>query len=684
MTHWIDRLTNRENPFEALMQEISRSAAEPIDLDHYCELVLEQIAQIFQPHGAGLFLKQKAAGRFHLSARLGLAIDDLQLDLNHPLPAFFNRQAKLLHGSDLDILPLFRALWEEERQALGQLNAELFIPLKAGGDLVGILALGGKKNGRRYRHEDEQQLILLCNQAALAIRLKYLATAEQRWRQEAESMQRALSEITTDSDLGEALHRNLLHIRDAFVYDHASISLIQDDRLVVTAVHGYNHPAELLGQDDPITANEPFQAIQSSRETLLVEETSLDARFKHFAGPAVLQAWMGVPLISRGEVIGLLALSSRKAGSFQVNPARLELVQAHANQAAIIVEKARLFQMERQRHQMADALQNISSEVENIQNFEQGLDFLLERIGKAVPADITMLFLAEGGQLNLARTVVSEALNPELGQAVLQPAYEASAFANLHYLVNDKRAQVISDTEKDPDWVIGPVAIRSWAGTPVVADGKVIACFTFASLKPTAYQAGLAELLGVFANQAAMALQNFRLFKEVRELAIHDERTGLFNHRHFLDLGEREFRRARRFHHHLSVILLEVDHFSKVIDNYGEDASNQVLRSVADLINANIRNVDVPCRFQGEIFSVILTETDQLGAEIISERLRGLIAESPNITTAGLIKVTVSIGVAVMETDSLDLSALLNNVTLSLDEARHAGRNRVVIYPAKS
>jgi diguanylate cyclase (GGDEF)-like protein len=684
MTTWIDHLTNREDPFGKLMQDISQSAAEPIELNPYCELVLKQIVAIFQPHSAGLFLKQKAAARFHLNARVGMAVGDIQLDLTHPLPVYLDKHPQPLLASNLDILPQFRALWAAERQALPQLKAELYLPLKAGGDLVGILVIGPKHSGKKYTPIEEQHLSMICNQTAQAIRNHYLTTAESRWRQEAESMKRAMSEITTDCDLEEALHRNLLHIRSDFPFDTASISLLQGDRLVVTAVHGYSRPSEVLGRDDPAAAHEPFQSVLASHKALLVEDTNMDARFKHYAGPAFLRVWMGVPLVSRGVIIGLLSLSSRKPGSFQVNPARLELVQFYANQAAIIVEKARLFQMERQQRQMADALENIGSEVEMIRDFEQVLDFLLERVGKAVPADITMLFLAEGGQLNLVRTTLSESLKPEIAQVVQQPAYETSAYANLHYLVIDKHPQVITDTEVDPDWVIGPVAIRSWAGTPVLSEGKVIACFTFASLSPAAYQPGLDELLGIFANQAAMALKNLRLFKEVSDLAIYDEPTGLFNRRHFLDLGESEFRRARRFHHQLSVMLIEVDQFNEINEVYGEDARRQAMRGVAELINANIRNVDVDARYQDNRFAVILTETDRPGAAIISERLRELIAESPNITTAGLVKVTVSVGVAIMSSNTTSLDALLHDAVQALHEAKQAGRNRTVVFTPPS
>ncbi|MDO8970975.1 MAG: GAF domain-containing protein, partial [Saprospiraceae bacterium] len=348
MSYWIDRIINRENPFEKLIHTISQFASEPIELDPFCELILDQLQAVFQPRCAGLFLKQKAAGRFHLVARLDLSIADMQFDLNHPLPVFFVQHSHLLHTSDIEIFPQFRALWAEEHQLLEQLNAVLYLPLKAGGELVGILSIGAKHSGRSYTTHEEKQLELLGNQAALVIRMKYAATAEARWRQEAESMQRAISDITNDCDLEEALLRNLNLLHDTLAYDTAYISLLEDGQLVVKSTQGYNHPEKIIGRTDPVEGNSIIQAIFESRQALLIEDTHLDQRFQGYAGPPVLRNWLGVPLINRGEVSGLLVLNGRKAKMFQVNPARLELVQAFANQAAVLVDKAHLYQIERQ------------------------------------------------------------------------------------------------------------------------------------------------------------------------------------------------------------------------------------------------------------------------------------------------------------------------------------------------
>ncbi len=680
MTKWTDRFTIRERSFEELLKEISQTSVTSVDLDSYCELVLHQFGEAFHAQSVGLFLKQKAANRFHLSARSGLAITDIEFGLRHPLPVYLDRYPAPLFATDFNILPQFRALWETESQDLHRLKADLFLPMKTGGELIGIVAIGPKKSGAGYTLREQEQMILLANQAALVIGYKHVKTSETRWQEEAQSMRRAIFEITTDCDLEEALNRSLVHLNDVFPFDSAYILLIQNDNLTVAAALGLPNSTMWIGRQVPAQENEPFCAIREGRQALVVDHTHGDPRFKHYSDLPYLESWMGLPLLIQGEITGMLVLNSVKPETFRVNPARLELIQALADSAAIMVEKAHLFTVERQQRQLAEALRHLSREITATADYDQVLEFLLDRVGQALPADITQLFLADGNQFELAKTRISENLDPQIADAAGLPEFEAAAFANLHYLMNSSQPQVIPDTARDPEWVQDTVDIRSWAGVQILLDGHVTACFTFSSLAPGTYPHENLELLTIFAEQASMALHNFHLSNKVTELATHDDLTGVFNRRHLLDLGEREFRRARRFQRQLSVAVIDVDHFHTVNETHGVDSGNQALRAVAEVCKTNIRLVDVLGRINGEEFAIILTETDRPGALIISERLRELIASSPIITTTGRIKITVSMGLAVMEPTMPNLDALLVCAREALEQAKQSGRNRVEVY----
>ena len=187
------------------------------------------------------------------------------------------------------------------------------------------------------------------------------------------------------------------------------------------------------------------------------------------------------------------------------------------------------------------------------------------------------------------------------------------------------------------------------------------------------------NLLALFADQAAIAVENARLFEEVRRLAITDDLTGTFNRRHLFLFGAREFQRARRFQHSLSALMLDLDHFKLINDTFGHAAGDSVLRAVSAHCVAYARDFDTVARYGGEEFAILLPETGLEGARQLAERLRRSIAATSFIPDQppGL---TVSIGAACIEPDMRDLEQLLDLADQALYAAKQAGRNRVAVW----
>jgi diguanylate cyclase (GGDEF)-like protein len=184
--------------------------------------------------------------------------------------------------------------------------------------------------------------------------------------------------------------------------------------------------------------------------------------------------------------------------------------------------------------------------------------------------------------------------------------------------------------------------------------------------------------LATLADTAAVAITNARLFTEVQVQSITDGLTGLFNRRHLFVLAEREFQRARRFGRSLSALMLDIDHFKTVNDVYGHAAGDQVIAEVAKRLRAGTRNIDIPGRYGGEEFVLLLPETELPGAILLAERLRQRVAATPVATVGGPLAITVSLGVATSNAEVADVNALINQADAHLYTAKKAGRNRVV------
>ncbi len=171
------------------------------------------------------------------------------------------------------------------------------------------------------------------------------------------------------------------------------------------------------------------------------------------------------------------------------------------------------------------------------------------------------------------------------------------------------------------------------------------------------------------------------LLAEVQTMATIDWLTNLYNRRHFFRLGEEEIARARRYRHDISVIMIDIDHFKAVNDTYGHSVGDEVLCAIAKRILAGLRQSDIAGRYGGEEFALVLPETDlPSAAEIVAERLRDTIASRPIETAEGPLHITISVGVAGVDVLHENLLDALSRADSGLYAAKHAGRNRVILW----
>jgi two-component system cell cycle response regulator len=185
-------------------------------------------------------------------------------------------------------------------------------------------------------------------------------------------------------------------------------------------------------------------------------------------------------------------------------------------------------------------------------------------------------------------------------------------------------------------------------------------------------------------------IRRFRYAAELRDsvsstmqLAIVDDLTGLYNRRYFDRHLELMLSKAQTQGRKMAVMMLDIDHFKAVNDTYGHEAGDKILQEFSLRIQNNIRGVDLPCRYGGEEFVVLMPDTSPSDAANIAERVRRAVESNGfDAGTGSAIAITVSAGVALNVSGTDEPAKLLKRADVALYQAKHNGRNRVVFDAA--
>jgi two-component system cell cycle response regulator len=222
------------------------------------------------------------------------------------------------------------------------------------------------------------------------------------------------------------------------------------------------------------------------------------------------------------------------------------------------------------------------------------------------------------------------------------------------------------------------IALGRFLTVPIVSGGRVSGLLGVGGKGALRLTADDEALLEKVANQAHIVTQNSRLVQRLKHLAGHDGLTQLPNHRQSLEELEREFERVSRYAGGLSLLMIDVDHFKDVNDRHGHPAGDRVLREVALAIQDAVRAVDVVGRYGGEEFLALLPQTETEEARRLAERLRRAVESLAVEVPGGVVRVTISTGIASYPAPNVTTpEELIREADRALYRAKQAGRNRV-------
>jgi diguanylate cyclase (GGDEF)-like protein len=234
---------------------------------------------------------------------------------------------------------------------------------------------------------------------------------------------------------------------------------------------------------------------------------------------------------------------------------------------------------------------------------------------------------------------------------------------------------------------VNPGAPGNYCCIPILAHGETVGLLHLGfALGSSISNEAIVEQrrLGlVCAEQISLAVANAKLRDQLRDQSIRDALTGMYNRRYMLETCRREFSRAARSAESVGILSIDVDHFKKFNDNHGHDAGDMVLRAIADCLQANFRDENVPCRFGGEEFIVILPGAPAHvafdKAEDIRRKIEGVVVR---YLDANLPRITISIGVAAFPQAGNNPQAVMKAADEALYRAKDDGRNCIRLAAA--
>ena len=187
------------------------------------------------------------------------------------------------------------------------------------------------------------------------------------------------------------------------------------------------------------------------------------------------------------------------------------------------------------------------------------------------------------------------------------------------------------------------------------------------------------NFMNFISEAAAIAMENAFLYMQ----ATMDRMTGLFVNHYFKNRLLSEMLRAKRYKQHLSLIMVDIDHFKKVNDTYGHQLGDKVIKAIGGIIMDAIREIDIAARYGGEEFAIILPETDQESACTVCERLRATVENHDFKSRRGSLKITASFGVATLLSTDATPGMFIERADELLYHSKKTGRNRVTCQKSR-
>jgi diguanylate cyclase (GGDEF)-like protein len=475
--------------------------------------------------------------------------------------------------------------------------------------------------------------------------------------------------VLSTFDLDEVLRQILLIARDYFHLQNVAILMLDKGKQEL-------YPRSQIGWDAghertrlPLTKGITGAAAREKRP-IYSPDVSKDPLY--ISSTLSTKSELAIPLMARDEVLGVLDCQSANLNHFDTDT--IDLLTLFSTQASMALQNAQLYSLERQRARHLEVINAIARETTAVLDQEELLIKVCSVIQQTFQVGhVSVLLRDDDGLLLRASQGRFTACTPAGNRLPANSDLWGRTLAAGKTLIEN-------DVRSSPDYVSFYRETRSRMCIPLVSFGQTMGVLMLESEHLGSFHEVDVESLEAVADICATAIQNAHYVERVKQLAYLDGLTGIFNRRYFEMRVVEEIDRARRFKSGMAVLMVDIDQFKRLNDEFGHLLGDEVLRQVSSMFHSQLRKIDVVCRFGGEEFAILLSQTNPQHALAVAEKLRRLVEnwQFPGVPRS----VTISAGVATYPDHGTTRDELVKAADAGLYAAKQGGRNRVLLGPS--
>ena len=510
----------------------------------------------------------------------------------------------------------------------------LLIPLRASEGIIGHISVDDPLDRSVPTVETLKPVVALANLAALAVERTYRLRQLDKQKRRLHGLTQFSRELAVTQDVEQMCDLAAKRLQQDMNYDFFGIWIREEDELVLA---GFASQGDYASEDAlytglrmPVSGNGFARWALEHQQEIIVPDVSVEERYLKWSD--LTRSEIDVPILARKEPLGVIAVEASRVNAFGEQDK--EIITALASQLSVAITNLKhqtfLFQIRDLAHMLVGA-----STVEEL--ISSTLGFLAEQFFVQRSA----IFLRVGDDL-----VLRGLRNPGGTNGLTEGDRFTAGIGIVGWVMAHKMYALVNDVTNDPRYVVGFSETRSELGVPVMIGDDVLGVINIESPQVGFFDEEDRRLLTAAAAQFAVALSNLEAQSKLREQAVRDPLTQLFNRHYLNEVIDGEFDRADRYGREITLMMVDIDGFRRVNNTLGHLRGDEVLQKVAQVLSEGVRAADSVIRYGGDEFLILMPETVE-DTGTVEKRLKKRVEALPSELELGDLKIGLSIGIYV-------------------------------------